>query len=324
MTDLPPPPMPQLEPAAKELADATGPHPRIYEVPPAQGRDILAGLQTGEGVDKPAVDESWTEVDAGEWGTVRARVVRPGGAEGPLPVVFYIHGAGWVFGDENTHDRLVRELAVGANAAAVFPVYDRAPEARYPTQIEQNYAVARWVVEHGAEMDLDASRMVVCGDSVGGNMSAVLAQMAKDRGDVRLAAQVLLYPVTDANFDTASYLQFAEGYYLTRDGMLWFWDQYTTGDSQRKERYASPLRASLDDLRDLPPAVVITDEADVLRDEGEAYAARLREAGVPVTAVRVLGMVHDFLMLDSLRDCHATGIARRIAVGAIRNALHGD
>ena len=324
MTDLPPPPTPQLERAAKELADATGPHPRIYEVPPAQGRDILAGLQTGEGVDKPAVDESWTEVDAGEWGTVRARVVRPGRAEGPLPVVFYIHGAGWVFGDENTHDRLVRELAVGANAAAVFPVYDRAPEARYPTQIEQNYAVARWVVEHGAEMGLDASRMVVCGDSVGGNMSAVLAQMAKDRRDVRLAAQVLLYPVTDANFDTASYLQFAEGYYLTRDGMLWFWDQYTTGDSQRKERYASPLRASLDDLRDLPPAVVITDEADVLRDEGEAYAARLREAGVPVTAVRVLGMVHDFLMLDSLRDCHATGIARRIAVGAIRNALHGD
>ncbi|MFF2200133.1 alpha/beta hydrolase [Streptomyces sp. NPDC058145] len=324
MTDLPPPPTPQLERAAKELADATAPHPRIYEVPPAQGRDILAGLQTGEGVDKPAVDESWTDVDAGEWGTVRARVVRPGGAEGPLPVIFYIHGAGWVFGDENTHDRLVRELAVGANAAAVFPVYDRAPEARYPTQIEQNYAVARWVVEHGAEMGLDASRMVVCGDSVGGNMSAVLAQMAKDRGDVRLAAQVLLYPVTDANFDTASYLQFAEGYYLTRDGMLWFWDQYTTGDSQRKERYASPLRASLDHLRDLPPAVVITDEADVLRDEGEAYAARLREAGVPVTAVRVLGMVHDFLMLDSLRDCHATGIARRIAVGAIRNALHGD
>ncbi|MEU1709064.1 alpha/beta hydrolase [Streptomyces sp. NPDC005706] len=324
MTNLPPPPTPRLEPAARELADATAAHPRIYEVPPAQGRDILAGLQSGEGVDKPAVDESWTDVDAGEWGTVRVRVVKPGGAEGPLPVIFYIHGAGWVFGDENTHDRLVRELAVGTDAAAVFPVYDRAPEARYPTQIEQNYAVARWVVEHGAELGLDASRMVVCGDSVGGNMSAVLAQMAKDRGDVRLAAQVLLYPVTDANFDTASYLQFAEGYYLTRDGMLWFWDQYTTDDSQRKERYASPLRASLDDLRDLPPAVVITDEADVLRDEGEAYAARLREAGVPVTAVRVLGMVHDFLMLDSLRDCHATGVARRIAVGAIRNALHGD
>ncbi|MFD9476254.1 alpha/beta hydrolase [Streptomyces nojiriensis] len=323
MKDLPPPPTPTLEPAAKELADATALHPRIYEVPPAQGRDILAGLQTGEGVDKPNIDESWISVDAGEWGTVRARIVKPEGAGNPLPVIFYIHGAGWVFGDENTHDRLVRELAVGAGAAAVFPVYDRAPEARYPTQIEQNYAVAQWVVGHGAEHGLDPSRMVVCGDSVGGNMSAVLAQMAKDRGDIRLAAQVLLYPVTDADFGTPSYLQFADGYYLTLDGMIWFWDQYTTDHAQRTERYAAPLRASLDDLKGLPPAVVITDEADVLRDEGEAYAARLLEAGVPVTAVRVLGMVHDFLMLDSLRDCHATNVARRIAVDAIKDALHG-
>ncbi|MGW7409371.1 alpha/beta hydrolase [Streptomyces sp. NPDC054833] len=323
MQHLPPPPTPQLEPAAKELADATAPHPRIYEIPPDQGRDLLAGLQTGEGVEKPHIDEDWVSVDAGPWGTVRARIVKPKGADGPLPVILYIHGAGWVFGDENTHDRLVRELAVGADAAAVFPVYDRAPEAKYPTQNEQNYAVAQWVVAHGADHGLDASRLAVCGDSVGGNMSAVLAQMAKDRGDVRLSAQVLLYPVTDTNFDTPSYLQFADGYYLTRDGMMWFWDQYTTDDSQRRERYAAPLHASLDDLKDLPPAVVITDEADVLRDEGEAYAARLREAGVPVTAVRVLGMVHDFLMLDSLRDCYATNVARRVAVGELRNALHG-
>ncbi|MEU0967426.1 alpha/beta hydrolase [Streptomyces sp. NPDC005917] len=324
MKDLPPPPTPVLEPAAKELTEATAPHPRIYEVPPEQGRDILAGLQAGEGVPKPPIDESWADVDAGEWGTVRTRIVKPAGATGPLPVIFFIHGAGWVFGDEQTHDRLVRELAVGAQAAAVFPVYDRAPEARYPTQIEQNFAVAQWVVAQGAEHGLDASRMVVCGDSVGGCMSAVLAQMAKDRGGVPLAGQILLYPVTDANFDTASYLQFAEGYYLTRDGMMWFWDQYTSDEAQRKERYASPLRASLDDLKGLPPALVITDEADVLRDEGEAYARRLLEAGVPVTATRVLGIVHDFMMLDSLRDCYATNLARRIAVGVIKEALHGS
>lgn len=323
MQHLPPPRTPQLEPAAKELTDATAPHPRIYELPPDQGRDLLAGLQTGEGVEKPPIDEDWVSVDAGQWGTVRARIVKPKGADGPLPVFVYIHGAGWVFGDENTHDRIVRELAVGADAAAVFPVYDRAPEAKYPTQNEQNYAVAQWVVAHGAEHGLDASRLAVCGDSVGGNMSAVLAQMAKDRGDVRLAAQVLLYPVTDASFDTPSYVQFTDGYYLTRDGMMWFWDQYTSDDSQRNERYAAPLRASLEDLEDLPPAVVITDEADVLRDEGEAYAARLQEAGVPVTAVRVLGICHDFMMLDSLRDCYATHVARRIAVEALRNALHG-
>ncbi|WP_330461988.1 alpha/beta hydrolase [Streptomyces sp. NBC_00820] len=320
---LPPPPTPTLEPAARELTEATAPHPRIYEIPPAQGRELLDGLQSGEGVAKPDVDEEWIDVDAGEWGTVRTRIIRPAGATGALPVIFYIHGAGWVFGDEKTHDRLVRELAVGSGAAAVFPVYDLAPEARYPTQIEQNYAVARWVVANGAEHGLDASRMVVCGDSVGGNMSAVLAQMAKDRGDVRLAAQVLLYPVTDADFDTPSYVQFADGYYLTRDGMVWFWDQYTTDEDQRKERYAAPLRASLDELKGLPPALVITDEADVLRDEGEAYAARLREAGVPVTAVRVLGMVHDFLMLDALRLTHGANVAREIAIAVIKGALYG-
>lgn len=323
MADLPPPPTPTLEPDAKALAEATSPHPRIYEVPPEQGRDILAGLQTGEGVDKPPVDEEWVTVEAGPYGQVRTRIVRPEGATGDLPVVLYIHGAGWVFGDENTHDRLVRELATGANAAAVFPVYDRAPEAKYPSQIEQNYAVGKWIVDHGAEHGLDTSRVAVCGDSVGGNMATVFALMAKERGDVDLTAQVLLYPVTDADFDTASYLQFADGYYLTRDGMIWFWDQYTTDPQQRAEPYASPLRATLEQLEGLPPTLVITDEADVLRDEGEAYAAKLREAGVDVTAVRVLGMVHDFMMLDSLRDCRATNVARQLAVAALNKALAG-
>ncbi|WP_229873571.1 alpha/beta hydrolase [Streptomyces cirratus] len=313
---------PVLEPAAKELADATSAHPRIYEVPPENGREILDGLQAGEGVDKPAVDEEWVSVDAGEYGPVRARVVRPRGATGTLPVVLYIHGAGWVFGDEKTHDRLVRELAVGSDAAVVFPVYDLAPEAKYPTQIEQNYAVGKWITQNAEDQNLDASRFAVCGDSVGGNMSAVFALMAKERGDIRVAAQILLYPVTDANFDTPSYEQFADGYYLTRDGMKWFWDAYTTDPEQRSEIYASPLRADIEQLRGLPATLVITDEADVLRDEGEAYAAKLREAGVDVTAVRVLGMVHDFLMLDSLRDSKATLVARTLAIEALRRALH--
>ncbi|WP_374774968.1 alpha/beta hydrolase [Streptomyces sp. NBC_01310] len=315
-------PTPVLEPAAQELVDATKPHPRLYEVPPENGREILDGLQAGRGVARPAVDEEWVQVDAGQYGQVRARIIRPQGMTKTLPVVLYIHGAGWVFGDETTHDRLVRELATGSEAAVVFPVYDLAPEAKYPTQIEQNYAVGKWIVHNGEERNLDASRMAVCGDSVGGNMSAVFALMAKERGDVRLAAQVLLYPVTDANFDTPSYEQFADGYYLTRDGMKWFWDAYTTDPAQRAEIHASPLRADIEQLRGLPPTLVITDEADVLRDEGEAYAAKLREAGVDVTAVRVLGMVHDFLMLDSLRDSKATVVARTMAVEALRQALH--
>ncbi|MEY6567883.1 alpha/beta hydrolase [Streptomyces sp. PGLac3x] len=321
-SQLPPPPDPYLETAAKELAEATDPHPRIYEVPPAQGRDILAGLQSGEGVERPEVDEEWVTVDAGQWGQVRTRIIRPKGATGSLPVVFYIHGAGWVFGDENTHDRLFRELAVGAGAAGVFPVYDRAPEAQYPTQVEQNYAVGQWVLQHGAEHGLDTSRIAVTGESVGGAMSAVFAIMNKERGGIDLKAQVLLYPVADADFGTPSYLQFAEGYYLTRDGMKWFWDQYAPNPAHRTEVYASPLQATTEQLRGLPPALVITDEADVLRDEGEAYAARLREAGVDVTAVRVAGMVHDFLLLDSLRDTRAANVARHLAIDALTKALH--
>jgi acetyl esterase len=315
------PPAPVLEPAAKDLAEATDPHPRIYEIPPDQGRATLDQLQAGDGVAKPDVDEQWVSVEAGKWGTVRARIVRPKGATGTLPVFMYIHGAGWVFGDSDTHDRLVRELVVGSGAAAVFPVYDLAPEAKYPTQIEQNYAVAQWIMREGAQHAMDASRMAVCGDSVGGCMAAVLALMANDRGDVRLTAQVLLYPVTDANFETPSYRQFADHYYLTREGMKWFWDQYTADPAQRTEPYASPLRASVDQLRGLPQTLLITDEADVLRDEGEAYADRLREAGVDVTAVRVLGMVHDFLMLDSLRDANATKLARHLAIDALKAAL---
>lgn len=321
MTELPPPISPVLEPEAKQLCEQTDPHPRIYEVAPEEGRKILSDLQSGEGVERPEVDEKWVDVDAGQWGTVRTRIIRPKGVEGPLPVVFYIHGAGWVFGDEHTHDRIFRELAVGAGAAGVFPVYDRAPEKGYPTQVEQNYAVGQWVVEHGVEHGLDTSRIAVTGESVGGCMSAVFALMNKDRGGIDLKAQVLLYPVTNADFGTPSSLQFAEGYYLTREGMQWFWDAYTTDPAQRAEKYASPLQASLEDLEGLPPTLVITDEADVLRDEGEQYANKLREAGVDVTSVRVAGMVHDFLLLDTLRNTKGANVARHLAIEALKTAL---
>lgn len=320
MTQIPPPVTPYLEPAARELSEATAAHPRIYEVPPEQGRQILVDLQSDPSVPRPEVDEQWVEVDTGTWGTVRVRIIKPAGSTGPLPVVFYIHGAGWVFGDEKTHDRLFRELAVGAGAAGVFVVYDRAPEAKYPTQVEQNYAVGQWVREHGAEYGLDTSRVAVAGESVGGCMSAVFALMNKERSGIDLKAQLLLYPVADADFDTPSYLQFAEGYYLTREGMRWFWDHYSTPED-RTEHHAAPLQSTLEQLGGLPPALVITDEADVLRDEGEKYANKLREAGVDVTSVRVAGMVHDFLLLDSLRDTRAANVARKLSIEFLRDAL---
>ncbi|MDC2954479.1 alpha/beta hydrolase [Streptomyces gilvifuscus] len=313
-------PRPVLEPAAQAFVEATANPPYLFDLGPVEGRKTVDEVQSGE-IAKPAVDEEWITVSGGPTGSVRARLVRPAGASGTLPVILYIHGAGWVFGNAHTHDRLVRELAVGANAAVVFPEYDLSPEVRYPVAIEQNYTVAQWIVREGADKGLDASRLAVAGDSVGGNMTAALTLMAKERGDVPLVQQVLFYPVTDASFDTASYHQFATGYFLRRDAMQWFWDQYTTDEAERAQITASPLRASTEQLAGLPPALVITGEADVLRDEGEAYANKLRQAGVPVTAVRYQGIIHDFVMLNALRETHAAEAAINQAVATLRTAL---
>ncbi|MEU6788981.1 alpha/beta hydrolase [Nonomuraea angiospora] len=307
-----------LEPAAQEFADATARRPFIYELPPEDGREALERLQSDPNVPRPEIDEEWIQVQGGPTGLVPVRIVKPKGATGTMPVIFYIHGAGWVFGSAHTHDRLVRELSVRCGAAVVFPEYDRAPEAKYPTQIQQNYVAARWVSEHGKERNLDPARMAVCGDSVGGNMATVLAMMARKLNFVQLRGQCLFYPVTDASFDTESYRQFASGYYLNRDGMKWFWDQYTPESSQRGESHASPLRARSEELRGMPPTLIITGEADVLRDEGELYAARLRELGIDVTAVRMTGIVHDFVMLDKLRDTNACKAAMTLATTMLR------
>ncbi|SED82836.1 alpha/beta hydrolase [Streptomyces sp. Ag109_O5-10] len=320
MTDATPV-RPVLEPAAQAFVEATANPPYLFDLAPAEGRKAVDEVQSGD-IAKPAVDEEWITVEGGPTGSVRARIVKPAGTTATLPVILYIHGAGWVFGNAHTHDRLVRELATGANAAVVFPEYDLSPEHRYPVAIEQNWAVAQWVVTHGATKNLDATRIAVAGDSVGGNMSAALTLMAKERGGLPLLQQVLFYPVTDANFDTASYHQFATGYFLRRDGMQWFWDQYTTDQAERAQITASPLRATTEQLTGLPPALVITGEADVLRDEGEAYANKLREAGVPVTAVRFQGIIHDFVMLNALRETHAAEAAIDLAVRALHTALH--
>ncbi|MER6475605.1 alpha/beta hydrolase [Streptomyces filamentosus] len=310
-----------LEPAAQAFAEATAQPPYLYQMPVSEGRKAVDDVQSGEGVPLPAVDEEWVTVHGGPTGDVRARIIRPHGSTGILPVVLYLHGAGWVFGNAHTHDRLVRELAVGTGAAVVFPEYDLSPEARYPVAIEQNYATAQWIAREGLHKDLDGSRISVAGDSVGGNMTAALTLMAKQRGDVTFVQQVLFYPVTDANFDNASYGQFATGYFLRREAMEWFWNQYTTDESERAQITASPLRATPDQLAGLPPALVITAEADVLRDEGEAYAAKLRAAGVPVVALRVQGVIHDFVMLNALRETQGAELAIGIATDTLRKAL---
>jgi acetyl esterase len=310
-----------LEAASQQFVDATSTPPFIYELTPDEARKVLDDVQS-EPIDKLPVEERWVIVPA-EVGDVRVRIVRPPGAEGTLPVILYMHGGGWVLGNAHTHDRLVRELAVGTGAAVVFVEYDRSPEAHYPVAIEQGYATARWITREGAANQLDPDRMAVAGDSVGGNMTAALALMAGDRGDVRFVQQSMYYPVTDAGMDTGSYEQFAEGYFLAAKGMAWFWDAYLPDVERRSEPYASPLRASDAHLSGLPPAFLIVDEADVLRDEGEAYAARLRAAGVDITTVRYDGITHDFMMLTPLSNTRATRAAVAQAIAVLRAALHG-
>jgi acetyl esterase/lipase len=308
-----------LEKAAQDFADATAQPPQLYDLTPDAARKILDDVQAAP-IEKLPAEEEWVTVDA-PVGAVRARIVRPVGVDRPLPAVLYMHGGGWILGNAGTHDRLVRELAVGIQAAIVFVEYDRSPEAQFPVAIEQGYATAQWIGREGAAHGIDTSRMAVAGDSVGGNMTAALALMAKERGDVRFVHQSMYYPVTDGAMDTDSYRQFATGYFLTAKAMAWFWDAYVPDVAQRSEITASPLRATPEQLTGLPPAFVLVDEADVLRDEGEAYAAAMRAAGVPVTTVRYDGIIHDFMMLNPLSATNATRGAVAQAIAVLRTAL---
>ncbi|EJM23653.1 esterase/lipase [Pseudomonas sp. GM21] len=269
----------------------------IEQLSPKDARAVLVGAQAGVKLTLPKVDVSEKTIQV-DGQPLRLTIVRPAGVKGELPVFMFFHGGGWVLGDFPTHERLVRDLVAGSGAAAVFVNYTPSPEAHYPVAINQAYAATQWVAEHGKEINVDGKRLAVAGNSVGGNMAAVVALMAKDKGTPAIKFQVLLWPVTDANFDTASYNQFAEGHFLTKNMMKWFWDNYTTDANQRNEIYASPLRATTAQLKGLPPALVQTAGADVLRDEGEAYARKLDEAGVPVTAVRYNGMIHDYGLLN--------------------------
>jgi len=310
----------RLEPEAQAFAEAAAKPPFLFNLGPEKGRAALDEAQAGQVSTLPVDIEDLTIAD-GPSEQVSLRILRPPRAQAPLPVIVYIHGAGWVFGSTQTHDRLMRELAVGARAAVVFPEYRLSPEAKYPTAIEESYSVVKWVAEHGLEHGLDAERLAVAGDSVGGNMTAAVTLLSRERGGPDIRLQLLFYPVTDAAFDTASYHQFAEGYHLRRDGMMWFWDQYTSNPGECNQITASPLWASTEQLKGLPPALVITAEADVLRDEGEAYANKLREAGVRVTAVRFQGTIHDFVMLNALAHTAAARGAIALATAWLREGF---
>ncbi len=312
-----------LERSAKELTDALAKAPPLTAVPLADARKVVEAAQSAP-IPKPEIDEAWVTVPSA-FGDVRVRLIRPPGVTGPLPVVLYLHGGGWIIGSSVTHDLLTRRLAVGANAVVAFVEYSLAPEAQYPTQNEQAYATAQWIIQQGTHGRFDPTRIAVAGDSAGGNMATVLAIMAKQRGDVEFVHQSLYYPMTDANpADSESLRKFKDGPYGSAAGLEWFWSSYLADPGLRNEITVSPLQATQADLEGLPPALVIVDENDVLRDQGEAYADRLRDAGVPTTSVRFNGTIHDFMRLNALRDSESTRAAISLAVAAIRHAFGTD
>ncbi|MGN8249407.1 alpha/beta hydrolase [Pseudomonas sp. SMV7] len=302
-----------------QALEAGGGQP-LETLAPKDARAVLTGAQASVKVDVSGIQVERRTI-AVDGQALEIRVVRPQGAKGELPVFMFFHGGGWVLGDYPTHERLIHDLVLGSGAAAVYVDYTPSPEAKFPTAINQAYAATRWVAENGKQIGVDGSRLAVVGNSVGGNMAAVVALKAKEAGTPKLRFQALLWPVTDANFNNGSYNQFAEGHFLTRNMMQWFWNSYTSDPRQRDDIHASPLRASLEQLKGLPPALVQTAEMDVLRDEGEAYARKLGAAGVPVTAVRYNGMIHDFGLLNVLGQVPGTRSAMDQAAQAIRQHL---
>lgn len=264
---------------------------------PRDARAVLTGAQQGAALPPAQVAEKTITV-LGK--PLRLTIVKPEKADGVLPVFMFFHGGGWVLGDFPTHERLVRDIVNESGAAAVFVNYDPSPEAHYPVAITQAYEATKWVAAHGAEIGVDGKRLALVGNSVGGNMVAAVALQAKNNHTPAIRYDVMLWPVTDASFDTPSYRQFAEGYFLTRNMMKWFWDNYTTSEAQRQTLLASPLRATEAQLAGLPPTLIQTAELDVLRDEGEAFGRKLDAAGVPVTVTRYNGMIHDFGLLNAL------------------------
>jgi acetyl esterase/lipase len=287
----------------KQLNSAGG--KPMEEMSPQEARQVLVSVQASAPLDLPPAKVSSRTIEQ-DGQQVDLTIVRPAGVETTLPAFMFFHGGGWVLGDFPTHERFVRDLVAMSGAVAVFVNYTPSPEAQYPVAINQAYAATKWVAEHGPEIQVDGGRLAVVGNSVGGNMAAVVSLMAKDRGGPRIRFQALMWPVTDAYFETESYHDYAEGRFLTRNMMQWFWDSYTTDAGERSEIYASPLRAMTEELRGLPPALVQTAGNDVLRDEGEEYARKLDAAGVDVVAVRYSGMIHDWGLLNSLGQVPAT------------------
>ncbi|MBN3725234.1 alpha/beta hydrolase [Burkholderia sp. Ac-20379] len=295
--------------------------PGLETLSPEKARQVLVGAQNSVKVDLSGIEVTNRTIEQ-DGLSVPVTIVRPEGVKGTLPVFMFFHGGGWILGDFPTHERLVRDLVVQSGAVAVFVNYTPSPEARYPVAINQAYAATKWVAAHGDEIGVDGSRLAVVGNSVGGNMAAVVSLMAKDKHGPAIRFQGLLWPVTDHDFNDGSYLAYQKDHFLTRPMMKWFWDAYTKQEAQRNEIYASPLRASTDELKGLPPALIEVAQFDVLRDEGEAYGRKLDAAGVEATTTRYNGTIHDFGLLNALAEDPPTRAAMKAMADQLKARLN--
>jgi acetyl esterase/lipase len=312
---------PRIDPAVRKfLAVLNKDSSPFWELPQPKPQDILTALQKQTPVDMSGV--TTTEQTITEDGRpVKLYIMKPEHVSGTPGVLLFIHGGVWIVGNFENHKRLLRDLVVGSGQIAVFVEYTSLPAAKFPTQLDQCYAALKWVAAHAGDFGADGGRIAVAGNSVGGNMSAGLTLMAKDRHGPKISYQLLLIPATDASVDTASYHEFGTGRFLARAFMKYGWDLYAPDAKTRDNPYVSPLRASLEELKGLPPALVITSENDPLRDEGEAYARKLKNAGVDVTAVRYNGVIHDFVLLNAIRHVPEVEAALRQASEGIRHHL---
>lgn len=288
---------PHLSAATKKGLDVLNSGDPVETLPKDKARKVLVDAQAGEKVDLSGIDEFEKSIVVDNH-SVKLNIVKPEGTKEKLPVFVFIHGGGWILGDYPTHKRLVRDLVVESKCAAVFVNYTPSPEAQYPQAINEIYAATKWVATHGDEINVDGKRLALVGNSVGGNMAIVTSLMAKKNNGPAIKLQILLWPVADANFDTASYKKYGEQRFLTTSLMKWMFDQYTTDPHQRKEIYLSPLQASVSELSNLPPTLIEVAENDILRDEAEALGRKLDEAGIDVTTIRYNGVIHDFGMLN--------------------------
>lgn len=303
-----------LESAAEMVCNQSSIPPLIFQLPPEQGRLILEQAQDSPVYKYPA-NICNTKIET-TFGRIPIYFVTPQNSKCIQNVILYIHGGGWVFGSFHTHEKLIRELSARTESLIIFPEYTRSPEAQYPIAIEQCYFILShiWDIIDGKYTlanctpdmhSINHNTLTVAGDSVGGNMAAAMSIMSKMRCGPKIQKQLLYYPVTNHCFNTPSYCQFAVDYYLYRAGMQWFWNQYTMSEADRNQITASPLRANMECLKQLPDTMIINGQADVLRSEGEAFAQKLRLARIDVTSLQIYGIIHDFVMLNALDQTNA-------------------